>query len=96
MTTLHAAIIVAVWNTIVFAMYGLDKRKAKRHGRRISEKALLLAAALLGSLGALFGMYVFRHKTKHLKFKIGVPVLLIGNIASIILLLKVIPPQWGI
>ena len=96
MTILHAAIIIAVWNIVVFSMYGLDKHKAKRGDRRISEKTLLLTAVLLGSLGALFGMYAFRHKTKHLKFKIGVPLLLIVNIAVIILLLKAMSPQWGI
>ena len=50
----------------------------------------------MGSFGALFGMYAFRHKTKHLKFKIGVPLLLIVNIAILIFLLKAMPPQWGI
>jgi len=78
----YSLIALAVWNIIVFAMYGLDKRNAKRGGSRISEKTLLLSTALMGGLGALVGMNLFRHKTKRLKFKIGVPLLLIVNIAA--------------
>jgi len=80
----YAITILGIWNIIVFAIYGIDKRKSKRGQPRISEKNLLLLAALMGGLGALFGMYVFRHKTKHAKFKIGVPLLLIINIAVVI------------
>ena len=79
-----AVLIIAVWNVTVFAIYGLDKRKAKHGSRRVSEKTLMTAAALIGGLGALVGMYVFHHKTKHLKFVIGVPLLLIMNIAVVI------------
>ena len=75
---------LVVWNVIVFLQYGLDKRKSTRGSRRISEKALLLTAAIMGAPGALVGMRVFRHKTKHAKFTIGVPVLLILNIAIFI------------
>lgn len=80
-----AAIVFAVWNIIVFTVYGIDKHNAKRSKRRISESSLLLLAALMGGLGALFGMCVFRHKTKHLKFKIGVPLLLLLNVAAIVM-----------
>ena len=79
-----AAIILAVWNVIVFFIYGIDKTKAKHGKRRISEKTLMLTAVLMGAPGALLGMTVFRHKTKHIKFKIGVPLLLIVNVAVII------------
>ena len=78
-----AIIVLIIWNIIVFAMYGLDKQKAQQRKRRISEATLLLSAALMGGIGALLGMYVFRHKTKHIKFKIGVPLLLILNIAVV-------------
>ena len=78
----HAAIIAYIaWNLIVFLMYGIDKQKAKRKSRRISEKTLLLSATFMGALGALAGMYTFRHKTRHMSFKIGVPALLIVNCA---------------
>ena len=76
------AIILIAWNLIVFFMYGIDKSKSKRNKQRISEKTLLISAALMGGTGALLGMYIFRHKTKHLKFKIGVPLLLFVNIIA--------------
>lgn len=76
-----AAVAFVVWNTCVFALFGQDKAAAKRGASRISENTLLLAAALMGALGALFGMYIFRHKTRHPKFKLGVPLLMIVNIA---------------
>ena len=74
---------LVAWNVTVFSTYGIDKRKARHGRRRISEKTLLLAAALMGGFGALLGMGVFRHKTKHIRFVIGVPLLLILNIATI-------------
>ena len=66
---------------------GIDKGKAKRHERRISEKALLTVAALGGSLGSFAGMSSFRHKTKHLKFMIGIPIIIVLQIAAVIALL---------
>ena len=81
----YIVIAFLVWNIIVFAAYGFDKHKAKRGKWRISENALLLMAAFMGGMGALFGMRIFRHKTKHLKFKIGVPLLLVFNITVVVL-----------
>lgn len=60
-----------------FVLYGIDKYKACHQRWRISETTLLLMAAIGGSVGALLGMKVFRHKTQHLKFKIGVPLILL-------------------
>lgn len=74
---------VALWgylilmNLIAFALYGIDKRRAKQGAWRISEYTLLLAALLGGSLGALLGMRYFRHKTRHRKFRYGVPLILL-------------------
>ena len=79
---------LVVWNALVFLTYGLDKRRAKQNRRRISEKILLLSAALLGGPGALLGMYAFRHKTKHTKFKVGVPLLLVLNVILAIILYR--------
>ncbi len=76
-----ALVALTVWNAVVFIMYGIDKAKAKRGSRRVSEKTLLWSAAAMGAVGALAGMYAFRHKTKHAKFTVGVPALLILNIA---------------
>ncbi len=64
-------------NLIAFALYGIDKRRAKQGAWRISEYTLLLVALLGGSLGALLGMRYFRHKTRHRKFRYGVPLILL-------------------
>ncbi len=69
-----------IWNIIVFLLYGVDKHKAKAGAWRIPEKTLLLCALFFGAVGALFGMKVFRHKTKHMKFKLLVPLLVILNV----------------
>ena len=63
-------------NAVAFFMYGADKYFAKKDMWRISEKALLGVAAIGGAFGAFFGMEIFRHKTKHAKFRIFVPVLM--------------------
>ena len=74
---------VALWgylilmNLIAFTLYGIDKRRAKQGAWRISEYTLLLVALLGGSLGALLGMRYFRHKTRHRKFRYGVPLILL-------------------
>ena len=54
-----------------------DKEKARHHRRRIPERALILTAVVGGSLGCLLGMYLCRHKTKHFKFRVGLPLLFI-------------------
>lgn len=69
--------VMAAWNIAVFALYGIDKWKAKHQRWRVSESALLLCAFFGGALGALVGMEVFRHKTKKWKFRILVTVFLI-------------------
>lgn len=63
-------------NALSLLLMHRDKRLAIRKKWRISERTLLLSAAAGGSIGCLAGMYLFRHKTKHKKFTIGVPVLL--------------------
>ncbi len=75
-------------NIVAFAMYGADKFFAKKDMWRISEKALILAAALGGAFGAFAGMETFRHKTKHAKFKIGVPVLMAVHLGILVYLLN--------
>lgn len=68
-------------NAAAFVLMLVDKQKARKNKWRIRESTLLLSAALGGSIGALAGMYVFRHKTKHLKFTLGVPAMLIAQAA---------------
>lgn len=63
-----------------------DKRKAIRGAWRIPEATLMGIAAIGGSLGSLLGMYLFRHKTRHPKFTVGVPVLLAIHVVVLILL----------
>ncbi len=64
-------------NIVTFIFYGIDKWKAKHAKWRISEATLLILAAIGGSIGAILGMYTFRHKTQHLKFKYGVPAIIL-------------------
>lgn len=68
-------IYLCVINAIAFLLYGLDKRKAKRHKWRVPEATLLGVAFLGGSIGAFLGMQVFHHKTRKAKFYIGVPLI---------------------
>jgi len=82
---LHIALIyLAVINVVTFFMYGIDKWKAKKSKWRIRETSLLGLAVLGGSIGAWLGMKVWHHKTLHKKFKYGVPVILIAQIALLI------------
>ncbi len=85
--TVIVAVYLLIMNIAGFASMGIDKGKAKRHERRISEKALLTVAALGGSLGSFAGMSSFRHKTKHLKFTICVPLFLVIHILIIAFLI---------
>ena len=62
-------------NILAFALMGIDKYKAQHHRWRIPEKTLFLSAIIGGSCGAIFGMNLFRHKTKKGFFPIGIPVL---------------------
>lgn len=64
-------------NAIGFLLMLADKQRAKKNYWRIPESTLLTAAALGGSIGSLLGMYTFRHKTRHLKFTLGVPAILV-------------------
>lgn len=77
------AYLVAI-NILAFCMYGIDKWKARNHKWRISENALMLVAFFGGGVGAFCGMQCFRHKTKHLKFKICIPLFMILQIVMII------------
>lgn len=77
------AIYLIVINIVTFFVYGLDKWKAKRSMWRIREAALLLLAVLGGSIGAWLGMHVWHHKTMHKKFKYGIPLIIMLQIAVV-------------
>ena len=63
-------------NALSFLLMLVDKWKAKKNHWRVRESTLLIVAALGGSIGSLAGMYLFRHKTQHLKFTLGIPLIL--------------------
>ena len=72
---------LAAVNLVTFTVYGVDKAKARRGAWRVPEKTLFLLPLLGGSLGALLGMRVFHHKTKHWYFVWGIPLILLAQIA---------------
>ena len=67
-------------NALGFLLMLIDKWKAKHNRWRIPEATLMGVAALGGSVGSLLGMYTVRHKTKHIKFTVGIPVILVVQI----------------
>ena len=71
------AIYLLVINVLTFLIYGVDKWKAQRDKWRIPEDTLIWLAVAGGSVGALLGMNLFRHKTKHRKFFLGIPAILL-------------------
>lgn len=79
--------LILLINVISFSVFAIDKRKAVEGKWRIPEKALLFLAAIGGAAGALLGMKLFRHKTRHPRFSIGVPVLLILQVFAAVILI---------
>ena len=75
-------------NALGFLLMLVDKRKAQKNLWRIPESTLFLMAAIGGSIGSIAGMYKFRHKTKHLKFTLGIPAILIAQILVAYLLIR--------
>ena len=73
-------------STLSFLLMGIDKCKARKEKWRISEKTLLLSAALGGSPGTLLGLLLFHHKTRKPRFSLGVPAILILQILILYLL----------
>ena len=82
-------IYLVIINLIAFLTFGADKRRARRDRRRVRESTLFLLAVLGGSIGALLGMYVFRHKTRHWYFCVGIPAILILQIALPIIISRI-------
>lgn len=75
---------LAVINLLTFIVYGADKRRARKGKWRVPEKTLFLLPLLGGSIGALLGMRVFHHKTKHWYFVWGIPAILLAQIALVV------------
>ena len=78
---------ILIINAAAFLLMLADKRKAKKNRWRIPEATLMGVAAIGGSLGAILGMRLFRHKTKHLKFSVGLPLILTLHIMLAVLLI---------
>lgn len=76
---------LALWllaaSVLDFSLMGADKRRAKAHRRRVPEKVFFWVAVLGGSPGAILGMWIFRHKTRHWYFKYGPPAILLAQLA---------------
>lgn len=84
-TELLVAIIIGalvIWNLAVFLMYYSDKRRSIKRQWRIPEATLITMAFAGGGVGALCGMYLIRHKTKHLKFQLLVPLALVLQLVA--------------
>ena len=79
---------IVIINILTFIVYGIDKLKAKKGKWRIPESTLLLLAIIGGSIGAWFGMKVWHHKTKHKKFKYGIPLIIILQLGVLLYLSK--------
>ena len=80
-------IYLAIINAVGFVIMHVDKQKAKKKRWRIPEKTLLGIAAIGGSLGSLLAMQLFRHKTKHIAFAAGIPVMLAVHVVILIFIL---------
>lgn len=81
------ALFFIIINTLSLTMMYMDKYYAKHSKRRIRESRLISTALIGGSLGAFMGMKLFRHKTKHPKFKYGLPLMMILHLAIFLTLL---------
>ena len=83
-------IYLAVMNILLYAVMGIDKVKAIRHKRRVPEATLFALCLLGGGVGGTLAMLCFRHKTKHMKFVIGFPVIMVLQLTAMaILMIKV-------
>jgi uncharacterized membrane protein YsdA (DUF1294 family) len=89
MLTIISGILLTL-NLLTFIIYGIDKFKAKKAKWRIPESTLLLLAVFGGSIGAWLGLQVWRHKTQHKKFYIGIPMILTLQVIATIYILTLI------
>ena len=81
---------LCVMSVITFFVMGSDKLRAKQGARRVPEARLFLLALLGGGVGGLLGMYAFRHKTRHLQFVIGFPLIAAAQILGALYLLRIV------
>ena len=79
-----------VINLVAFFLFGIDKWRARNNAWRISEAALFLVALLGGSVGAKIGMHVWHHKTQHLSFVIGIPMIILLQVVLFVVITRFI------
>ena len=88
---INAGILLLIYfiaiNLIAFTTMGRDKKKARHGDWRTPESVLFLQAIIGGSIGSLLGMQIFRHKTRKLKFRIGIPVILAVQVILVLMLI---------
>ena len=77
---------LVIINIVTFFLFGIDKRRAIKNKWRISEAMLLISSLIGGVIGGLFGMSVFHHKTKKIKFRILMPLTLMLHIFLVIVI----------
>lgn len=82
------SIIIVIINIVTFIIYGIDKYKAKKGKWRIPENSLIGLAIIGGSIGAYLGMRVWHHKTMHLKFKYGIPLIIVIQFIIVYMFVK--------
>lgn len=80
----YIALYLLIVNIVGFLFMGIDKLKSKKRTWRIPEANLFLIALIGGSIGSIAGMYLFRHKTRHWYFVVGMPLILILQIALVV------------
>lgn len=80
---IYFIIYILIINIFAIILMKYDKKQAIKNNYRISEKTLFIISLLLGSVGIYIGMYMFRHKTKHAKFVICIPIIIVINLISI-------------
>lgn len=81
----YLLVYLAIINAFSYLLMLVDKVKAKKKRRRIPERTLLLVCAIGGSIGGMIGMKLFRHKTLHPQFTMGIPVMLAVQVSLFIL-----------
>jgi uncharacterized membrane protein YsdA (DUF1294 family) len=79
MTMRTFLIYLIIINSLTFLIFGIDKWKAQRGKWRIPEATLIWMSIIGGSVGALMGIYLFRHKTQKSKFNLGIPAILLAQ-----------------
>ena len=78
------ALFILFMTVVTFIVFGIDKWKAAHERWRVPESTLFLLAAFGGSLGALLGMQVWRHKTQHWTFRLGIPLIFVLQVGLLL------------